>query len=98
MYLNIESLPISMLAGQLAGPLTAVLYLAFPSINLNAQGAVAYAILPSLLLQVAALLVYYKVEGAAPAARTDSLQQLGESPGARQHARAPLLKSLAEGD
>ena len=53
---------------------------------------------PTAAPQVAALLVYYKVEGTAPTGRQDSLQQLPESPGARSHARVPLLKALVDAD
>jgi hypothetical protein len=57
-YLNLINLPLSMISGQLQGPLSALVLLIIPSWDLNGTGAQAYSILPALVLQMAALTVY----------------------------------------
>jgi hypothetical protein len=57
-YLNLINLPLSMISSQLQGPLVAVALLVFPALDLNNTGAQAYSVLPALVLQVAALVVY----------------------------------------
>ena len=57
-YLNLINLPLSMISSQVQGPLTAITYMVFPSLNLNNTGNNPYGIVPSLFLMCSALVVY----------------------------------------
>jgi hypothetical protein len=57
-YLNLINLPLSMLTGQISAPLSALLLLLIPSLNLNPSGAFYYSVIPALVLNLAALWVY----------------------------------------
>ena len=57
-HLNLINLPLSMISGQMQGPLAAVTFLVMPSLDQNPTGRYAYSIIPSLVLMIAALFLY----------------------------------------
>lgn len=80
-YLNLINLPLSMISGQLQGPVSAIALLLIPSLDLNNTGAHAYSIIPALILQLAALAIYemYRKEQADVAALQEETDIIGNA-------------------